>query len=187
MSRVHLSHTSSISLQLNMHTYPSHSCSHTPHQCVTREKQRETHQLEFVTPPEGALYARVRPQRLERCHVLVELLRRQVLVAVVVGDGEPVRLVLGVLQRDLQPPPCLHQDLGPLEDVVVDGAAEICAVLLGVVLPVEDPHLLDEGALARLPRAQEQDLYLLAQVDPLLGQLPVDLPAPAQSFPLLLG
>uniref|UniRef100_A0A8C3V0T8 Uncharacterized protein n=1 Tax=Catharus ustulatus TaxID=91951 RepID=A0A8C3V0T8_CATUS len=45
-----------------------------------------------------------------------------------------------------------------LDHVAVDGGAELLAGRAVPVLPVDDPHLLEEGGLAALARAQQQDL-----------------------------
>uniref|UniRef100_A0A8C0XL55 Uncharacterized protein n=1 Tax=Castor canadensis TaxID=51338 RepID=A0A8C0XL55_CASCN len=45
------------------------------------------------------------------------------------------------------------------DHVAVDGGAELLARALVEVLPVDDPHLLQEGGLAALARAQQQDLH----------------------------
>uniref|UniRef100_A0A8V1ALY4 Uncharacterized protein n=1 Tax=Gallus gallus TaxID=9031 RepID=A0A8V1ALY4_CHICK len=45
-----------------------------------------------------------------------------------------------------------------LDNVAVDGGPELLAGRPVPVLPVDDPHLLEEGGLAALPRAQQQDL-----------------------------
>ena len=146
-----------------------------------------THQLELVASLEGLLDARVCPQRFQRLHVPVEVLGRELVGPVVVGHCVAIRLVVCVLQRDLQPPPGLHQDLGAFQDVVEDDTAKIEPVVVRVLLSVNDTHLLDERALARLACAQEKDLDLLAEVLLLLRQLPVYHPAPAQRLFLFLG
>nr|BAC25732.1 unnamed protein product [Mus musculus] len=45
------------------------------------------------------------------------------------------------------------------DHVAVDGGAELLARALVEVLAVDDPHLLQEGGLAALARAQQQDLH----------------------------
>lgn len=55
-----------------------------------------------------------------------------------------------VLVGDLQ---CVHgldQGLHGREDVLVDQPGEASLVLVGVAAAVDDPHLLDEGALPTL-------------------------------------
>uniref|UniRef100_A0A8B9RCQ0 Uncharacterized protein n=1 Tax=Astyanax mexicanus TaxID=7994 RepID=A0A8B9RCQ0_ASTMX len=46
-----------------------------------------------------------------------------------------------------------------LDDVVEDGVSEVQQRFLVELLAVDDPHLLEEGGLAALPRAQQQDLH----------------------------
>uniref|UniRef100_A0A5F9CP96 Uncharacterized protein n=1 Tax=Oryctolagus cuniculus TaxID=9986 RepID=A0A5F9CP96_RABIT len=48
---------------------------------------------------------------------------------------------------------------GTFDHVAVDGGAELLARALVEVLPVDDPHLLQESGLAALARAQQQDLH----------------------------
>uniref|UniRef100_A0A7N5JT03 Uncharacterized protein n=1 Tax=Ailuropoda melanoleuca TaxID=9646 RepID=A0A7N5JT03_AILME len=63
----------------------------------------------------------------------------------------------------LRPPP------GTFNHVAVDGGAELLARALVEVLPVDDPHLLQESGLAALARAQEQDLHKPLHRRPLTG------------------
>uniref|UniRef100_A0A9L0IUJ6 Uncharacterized protein n=1 Tax=Equus asinus TaxID=9793 RepID=A0A9L0IUJ6_EQUAS len=64
---------------------------------------------------------------------------------------------------------------GTFDHVAVDGGAELLARALVEVLPVDDPHLLQEGGLAALARAQQQDLHQPLHVGLLPGQAFVDL------------
>uniref|UniRef100_A0A8D2G3Q5 Uncharacterized protein n=1 Tax=Theropithecus gelada TaxID=9565 RepID=A0A8D2G3Q5_THEGE len=48
---------------------------------------------------------------------------------------------------------------GTFDHVAVDGGAELLARALVEILPVDDPHLLQEGGLAALACAQQQDLH----------------------------
>uniref|UniRef100_A0A8P0SFV9 G protein subunit alpha 13 n=1 Tax=Canis lupus familiaris TaxID=9615 RepID=A0A8P0SFV9_CANLF len=79
--------------------------------------------------------------------------------------------------RRPRPPP------GTFNHVAVDGGAELLARALVEVLPVDDPHLLQEGGLAALARAQQQDLHQPLHVRLLPGQAFVDL----LGLALLLG
>uniref|UniRef100_A0A8B9BD46 Uncharacterized protein n=1 Tax=Anser brachyrhynchus TaxID=132585 RepID=A0A8B9BD46_9AVES len=55
-------------------------------------------------------------------------------------------------------PPGAPQGARTLDHVAVDGGTELLAGRPVPVLPVDDPHLLEEGGLAALARAQQQDL-----------------------------
>lgn len=70
-----------------------------------------------------------------------------------------------------------------LEDVVEDGVAELEQRLLVELAAVDDAHLLEEGGLAALARAQQQDLHEPLHVGLLPGQAFVDL----LGLALLLG
>lgn len=59
----------------------------------------------------------------------------------------------------------IYQHPHTFDHVAVDGGAELLARALVEVLPVDDPHLLQEGGLAALARAQQQDLH-----QPLIGR-----------------
>uniref|UniRef100_A0A8C0J718 Uncharacterized protein n=1 Tax=Chelonoidis abingdonii TaxID=106734 RepID=A0A8C0J718_CHEAB len=74
----------------------------------------------------------------------------------------PGRPVAGPQPRPLSRPKQAQRPRpgpGPTFDhVAVDGGAELLAGHPVPVLPVDDPHLLEEGGLAALARAQQQDL-----------------------------
>lgn len=74
---------------------------------------------------------------------------------------------------------CAGGDAGKahLEDVVEDGVAELEQRLLVELAAVDDAHLLEEGGLAALARAQQQDLDEAPHGAPLAGQPRVDVPA----------
>uniref|UniRef100_A0A674I8R7 Uncharacterized protein n=1 Tax=Terrapene triunguis TaxID=2587831 RepID=A0A674I8R7_9SAUR len=80
------------------------------------------------------------------------------------GQG-PGRPVAGPQPRPLSRPNGRGPGEGPgpgpaptFDHVAVDGGAELLAGRPVPVLPVDDPHLLEEGGLAALARAQQQDL-----------------------------
>uniref|UniRef100_A0A674GH82 Uncharacterized protein n=1 Tax=Taeniopygia guttata TaxID=59729 RepID=A0A674GH82_TAEGU len=70
-----------------------------------------------------------------------------------------------------------------LDHVAVDGGAELLSRRAVPVLPVDDPHLLEEGGLAALARAQQQDLDEALHVGLLAVEALVDL----LGLALLLG
>uniref|UniRef100_A0A8B9M1F1 Uncharacterized protein n=1 Tax=Accipiter nisus TaxID=211598 RepID=A0A8B9M1F1_9AVES len=63
-------------------------------------------------------------------------------------------------RRRRRPPPAgrPRRRSPTLDHVAVDGGAELLTGRPVPVLPVDDPHLLEEGGLAALARAQQQDL-----------------------------
>uniref|UniRef100_A0ABI7WZ33 Uncharacterized protein n=1 Tax=Felis catus TaxID=9685 RepID=A0ABI7WZ33_FELCA len=107
----------------------------------------------------------------------------------------PGRSERGRCPAPRRPPPPPHPRAGPgprsprrpplctFNHVAVDGGAELLARALVEVLPVDDPHLLQEGGLAALARAQQQDLHEPLHVGLLPGQAFVDL----LGLALLLG
>lgn len=70
-----------------------------------------------------------------------------------------------------------------LDNVAVDGGPELLAGRPVPVLPVDDPHLLEEGGLAALARSQQQDLDEALHV----GFLPVEALIDLLRLALLFG
>lgn len=75
--------------------------------------------------------------------------------------------------------PAVRGDL-TFYNVAVNGGSEILPGLLVEVLPVDDPHLLEERRLAALSGAEQQDLHQALHVRFLPGQTSVDLLGPSE-------
>lgn len=101
------------------------------------------------------------------------------------GGARPRAAARGRAQRPTGPrPPAPGPGTpGTFDHVAVDGGAELLARALVEVLPVDDAHLLEEGGLAALARAQQQDLHEPLHVGLLPRQAFVDL----LGLALLLG
>lgn len=61
------------------------------------------------------------------------------------------------------------------DHVAVNGGPEFLPGVLVEVLPVDDPHLLEESRLAALASAEQQDLHQPLHVGFLPGETSVDL------------